>query len=175
MKIIHELIPPRGYFPGNPYYPLLIYKESLLCRDREPKTVQIHLLQNDWRHSWVGSIYDYHHYHSNTHELLAIISGNCEVQFGGENGSIYTVNQDDVIIIPAGVAHRSLHMSDNFQCIGAYPFEVEYDMRYGTAEEYPEALNSIKQVGLPKKDPVFGEEGALFTYLLTGMHPLSNT
>ena len=46
-----------------------------------------------------------------------------------------------------------MHMSDNFQCIGAYPFEVEYDMRYGTAEEYPEALDSIKQVGLPKKDP----------------------
>ena len=44
------------------------------------------------------------------------------------------------------------------------PFCYPVYIRYNSAEKYPEALDSIKQVGLPKKDPVFGEKGALFTY-----------
>lgn len=92
------------------------------------------------------------------------MSGDCQVQFGGDNGPIYIVDQGDVIIIPAGVAHKSLSKSNNFQCIGAYPLDVEYDMNYGTIEEYSQALDAIKQVGLPKKDPIFGDQGLLLKY-----------
>jgi uncharacterized protein YjlB len=37
-------------------------------------------------------------------------------------------------------------------------------MNYGKIEEYAKAIETIKQVGLPKKDPVFGEKGVLFKY-----------
>ncbi|KTD47873.1 Cupin domain protein [Legionella rubrilucens] len=164
MEIIQKMISPQGYFPGNPHYPLLIYKQVFSGMNESPQAIQDRLEQNHWSHSWVDSIYDFHHYHSNTHEVLVIISGECQVQFGGDNGSIYTVKQGDVVILPAGVAHKSLSMTDNFRCIGAYPFDVGIDMNYGNSEEYLQALKTIKEVGLPKKDPIFGEKGLIFNY-----------
>lgn len=164
MEIITEIIPSQDYFPGNSRYPLLIYKQCFSNKNISEKSIQSQLTRNDWTNSWVDSIYDYHHYHSNTHEVLVIILGNCQVQFGGVSGSIYTVEQGDAIIIPAGVAHKSLNMSNNFRCIGAYPLDVDYDMNYGHKEEYSVALKAIKQVELPKRDPIFGEKGTLFNY-----------
>jgi uncharacterized protein YjlB len=164
MEIIQKMIAPQGYFPGNPYYPLLIYKKALADMNESPQSIQLRLEQNSWCDSWIDGIYDFHHYHSKTHEVLVIISGDCQVQFGGENGLIDTVNQDDVVIIPAGVAHKSLTMSNDFQCIGAYPLDVGCDMNYGAEEEYSKAVEMIKQVRLPIKDPVFGNKGLLFNY-----------
>ena len=114
--------------------------------------------------SWLGSMYDFQHYHSNSHEVLVIIAGSCLVQFGGEQGPKYTVNPGDVVIIPAGVAHRSIHWSDDFKCIGAYPCAVDLDMNFGSEEEYSQALKTIKELGLPKQDPIFGKNGLLFDY-----------
>src|SRR5436309_338392 len=101
MEIIQKMIAPQGYFPGNPYYPLLIYKKALADMNESPRAIQLRLEKNNWCDSWIDSIYDFHHYHSKTHEVLVIISGDCQVQFGGENGLIDTVNQNDVVIIPA--------------------------------------------------------------------------
>jgi uncharacterized protein YjlB len=142
---------------------LLIYQQAL-PDIHEPQAIQARLAQNTWGQSWVDSIYDFHHYHSNTHEVLVIISGECEVQFGGEKGPIYRVDTGDVILIPAGVAHRSLSMSQDFRCIGAYPFEVGTDMNCGTLDEYSKALKLIPHVGIPQQDPIFGDKGLLFNY-----------
>jgi uncharacterized protein YjlB len=162
--VIHDIIMPEGFFPNNPHCPLLIYQQSFSTPCESPKNIQLWLKQNDWEHPWVDGIYDFHHYHSNTHEVLVIISGYCQAQFGGDKGVIYTVNPGDVVILPAGVAHKSVNMSADFKCIGAYPFDVDYDMNYGKAEEFYKAIEAIKQVGLPKKDPIFGEHGLLFNY-----------
>lgn len=132
--------------------------------NESPHTLQKQLKENHWGHSWVDTIYDFHHYHSNTHEVLVIISGTCQAQFGGENGLIYETHAGDVIIIPAGVAHKSLNMSKDFQCIGAYSSDVVYDMKQGDIEEYNQALSTIKKLGLPKMDPIFGDKGMLFNY-----------
>ncbi|WP_419421271.1 cupin domain-containing protein (plasmid) [Legionella sp. D16C41] len=165
IEVIQERIPSRDYLPGNSRYPLLIYKQAVLLPDEESApTLQDWLKQNKWTHAWVDSIYDFHHYHSNTHEVLIILSGDCQVQFGGDQGQIYTVIPGDVIIIPAGVAHKSLKMSKNFRCIGAYPFDIEYDMNYGNAEEYLKACEAVSQVGLPTTDPIFGIQGTLYDY-----------
>lgn len=163
IEMIQAVILSQDYFPGNPYYPLLIYRQVFSTAENS-KTIQNLLKQNGWCHAWVDSIYDFHHYHSNTHEVLVIISGNCAVQFGGEHGSIYTVNLGDVVILPAGVAHKSLKMSDDFRCIGAYPFDIEYDINDGKKEEYIKAFETIKKVGLPTQDPFFGKKGFLFDY-----------
>lgn len=162
--VIHDIIMPEGFFPNNPQYPLLIYQQTFSASHESPQTIQGWLKQNNWGHAWVDSIYDFHHYHSNTHEVLVIISGHCQAQFGGDKGAVYMVNQGDVVILPVGVAHKSVSMSVDFKCIGAYPFDVGYDMNYGKAEEYSKAIEAIKQVGLPKKDPIFGDHGLLFNY-----------
>lgn len=163
-KIIHEIIPAHDYFPGNPNFPLLIYPQVFSSDVVNPELIKDKLTQNQWCNAWVDSIYDFHHYHSNTHEVLVILSGNCQVQFGGEKGIIHTVTPGDVVIIPAGVAHKSLQMSNDFRCIGAYPLDIDYDMNYGTKNEYEKACQSIKQLGLPPQDPIFGKEGPLFSY-----------
>lgn len=161
--IIHIMIQPKDFFPGNSRFPLLIYKNAFdLLHDSNDALALLH--QNDWTQAWIDGVYDFHHYHSNTHEVLVIISGECEVQFGGDKGKTYVVTFGDVVILPAGVAHKSLRMSEDFQCIGAYPFDVGTDMNEGSFDEYAKAIESIQRVGVPKKDPVFGDKGFLFDY-----------
>lgn len=163
-KIIHETISRIGNFPNNSIYPLLIYKRVLDLSDVNGNDIQEFLDKNGWSKSWTDGIYDYRHYHSNTHEVLVIIAGACTVEFGGNTNNHFDVQKGDVIIIPAGVSHRNLASSADFKCVGAYPFDIEYDMNYGTAEEYTAAVTRIKQVGIPCSDPIFGKNGPLFDY-----------
>jgi uncharacterized protein YjlB len=163
-KLIHKLISPSDYFPNNSRYPLLIYKQVFTSMEQSPEQIQQFLHENNWNNSWVDSIYDYHHYHSTTHETLVIIAGQCNVQIGGDKGAIYEVSNGDVIILPAGVSHKNVGSSPDFKCIGAYPDNHDLDMNYGKLEEHPAVDRNIKKVGLPQSDPVFGEKGLLFNY-----------
>ncbi|KTD53063.1 Cupin domain protein [Legionella quinlivanii] len=163
-KILHPLIGPDRYFPNNSIYPLLIYKSVFDLDGRSVEDVQQFLKGNQWINSWLDVVYDYQHYHSNTHETLVIYTGHCQVQFGGDNGVIYEVSRGDVVIIPAGVAHKNTGSSDDFKCIGSYPFERDYDVCYGLVEEHPRVDENIAGTGLPACDPVFGTKGGLFDY-----------
>ena len=53
--------------------------------------------------------------------LLGVYSGTARVQLGGEGGMTHTIHPGDVIIIPAGVAHKNLGDSPDFGVVGAYP------------------------------------------------------
>lgn len=163
-EIIHELILPLDYFPNNSRFPLLIYKQVFKISHTDPKLIKNFLKQNNWINSWVDGIYDYHHYHSNTHEALVIIEGQCEVQIGGDKGKHFEIFKGDVIIFPAGVAHKRINATIDFKCVGSYPINIDYDMYYGTAEEHPMVDENIKNVGLPESDPIFGPDGFLFDY-----------
>lgn len=163
-EVIHKIIESDEYFPNNPIFPLLIYKNVLNIVNQSEEVIQAFLKKNSWDRSWVNSIYDFHHYHSNTHEALVIFAGTCTVQIGGNNGHSYDIAKGDVIIFPAGVSHKKIHSSSNFKTIGAYPFNIQYDMKYGKKEEYEQAKENIKKVGLPVTDPIFGKAGILFDY-----------
>src|ERR1700744_101495 len=102
-ETIHKLITSKENFPNNELLPLIIYKN--VFNFKTEKSVKDFLCQNEWLNAWTNGIYDFHHYHSNTHETLVIIEGSCDVQFGGEDGEIFQVNSGDAIIIPAGVSH----------------------------------------------------------------------
>ncbi|RUR08659.1 cupin domain-containing protein [Legionella septentrionalis] len=161
-EVIHELIPANHYFPGNSRLPLIIYKEVI--KSSSPQSIQALLTENHWINSWVDTIYDYHHYHSNTHEALVIFSGACTVQIGGNKGKIFNIAAGDVIIFPAGISHKNMDSTADFKCVGAYPIDVEYDVLYGKAEELSQAEENIQKLGLPKCDPVYGKDGPLFNY-----------
>lgn len=163
-EVIQKIIHRNGFFPGNSIYPLLIYKNVFHFTNQSTEAIEKFLKENDWVNSWVDSIYPYHHYHSNTHEALVIFRGSASVQIGGEDGAIFVIAQNDVIIFPAGVSHKNIGSSDDFTTIGAYPFNVHYDMNYGDAIEYLAAEKNIRQVGLPFTDPVFGKNGLLFDF-----------
>lgn len=150
-------------FP-NSKLPVLVYKTCLELpkfKNKSVKIVQDIFGRNDWSNSWRNGIYDFHHYHSNTHECMAIVQGSAKVIFGGPKGTSVKIETGDVIILPAGVGHKCVQHSDDFLCVGAYPQGKDYDMNYGKSSEFDGALKKIKTVPLPSKDPVFGKEGFL--------------
>lgn len=67
------------------------------------------------------------HYHSTTHEALAVFRGNARMRFGvsdddnATDAVVLTVKVGDVIVIPAGVAHCALAESGGFSMVGSYP------------------------------------------------------
>ncbi len=67
----------------------------------------------------------------------------------------------DVVVIPAGVAHRNMGQSEDLLVIGAYPGGAEYDIRRGDPAEHHAALWAIATVPLPECDPVTGPAGPL--------------
>lgn len=149
-----------GKIPNNPELPLLIYSQVLEGRTGEAKSI---FHRNDWKNSWIGGIFGYHHYHSITHEILGVISGYALLQFGGERGKQVKVTAGDAVVIPAGVGHKNIESSSDFQVIGAYPDSRSFDLKTGKAEEREEAIQNIKEVPLPKADPLFGDN-TIFNY-----------
>jgi len=160
--MIAKLIKENGSFPNHPLFPTLLYKKVLV--KHEPDLIRELFLKNQWKKIWINGIYAFHHYHSNTHEALGVCSGCCEMQLGGDGGIIFQLEAGDVLILPAGVSHKSIKSTDDFVVVGAYPFAIDYNMSYGKLNERPEADLMIKKVPLPDTDPVFGINGPLFNY-----------
>jgi len=114
-----------------------------------------------WRGQWRDGIFSYHHYHSTAHEVLGIAKGEARVQLGGPEGSSFEVESGDVLVLPAGVAHKNGSASHDFLVVGAYPDGQDWDLLRGRPSERPKADRNIEEVALPTRDPVFGEEGPL--------------
>lgn len=160
VNIIRHLLPGEGSFPNNGHLALLVYRNAFRIEEKDSGKSILDLFEsNGWSNAWRAGVYDYHHYHSITHEVLGVIQGSARIQFGGPSGISLLVEAGDVIIIPAGVAHKNLGGEENFKCIGAYPEGKNYDMNYGKPEERPKADENIKNVPLPESDPVFGING----------------
>mgnify|MGYP006180739191 FL=1 len=101
MKIIQLKTRKNGNFPNNPALPVILYKGVLnLTEEDNEQVVENIFNSNNWSNSWVNGIYDYHHYHSITHEVLGILNGKCTVMLGGEKGALYKLDKGDVLIIP---------------------------------------------------------------------------
>ena len=152
-----------GKFPNNPALPALVYKGALhLHPDDEPEAILELFKRNNWTNGWKNGIYPYDHYHSNTHEVLGIFCGTADLLLGGpEDGVCVEVYRGDVVIIPAGVAHKNLKSSHDFLCVGACAEGREYDINYGKEEERPKVIQNILSVPVAKTDPVFGDTGPL--------------
>jgi uncharacterized protein YjlB len=164
--ILHFILKRNKYFP-NSKLPILIYSKALNLPEEDVEiipTVQKIFSRNGWSNSWSNGIYDFHHYHSNTHECMAICEGDAEIILGGPKGKKIKISSGDVIILPAGVGHKCLKSSKDFKCVGAYPQGKDYDLNLGKSKEFEKALYNIKNLGNPSKDPVFGKLGFLKTY-----------
>ena len=83
---------------------------------------------------------DLHPYLQTTsHEVLGISHGKARLCFGHEDnpGRVEeTVSRGDVVVIPAGVAHRLLEdVEGDFSMVGCYPGGCSWDMAYGEEGE----------------------------------------
>ena len=164
VNIIRHLLQDDGVYPNNALLPLIVYQKALLLPESDADKKLIDLLEtNDWVDSWVDSIYDYHHYHSTAHEVLGAIEGSARVKFGGPNGPAILLEKGDVVVIPAGVAHKAIDLYDNFQCVGAYPSGQDFDIMADKPGQRERAIENIRELALPTSDPIYGLDGPLLT------------
>ncbi|MEK5447232.1 cupin domain-containing protein [Paenibacillus sp. FSL R7-0331] len=152
------ILPQDGLLPNNPVLPVIVYKAVL--RENPEDTEQI-FNDNGWLNSWVSGVFSYHHYHSNAHEVLGVMSGTASLQLGGDAGRTLAVSAGDVLVLPAGTAHKLLHSSAGFRVAGAYPGGADYNTLRATPEDLAAALPEIAKVPLPDSDPVYGKTGQL--------------
>lgn len=145
----------------NSKYPLLVYKNAFPGRgDKAAEWLENKFAENNWTNSWRNGVFDYHHYHSITHEVLGVFKGYALLHLGGEEGEKIEVTAGDIIVIPAGVGHKNLG-SENFQLVGAYPDGRDYDINKGKEGERPQVDKNITEVPLPDADPLLGKEAGV--------------
>lgn len=161
LAIEEHLFTDDGHVPNNPSLPLIVYRAVLETGPRAALACEALFAGNDWSAAWVNGIYAHHHYHSTAHEVLGIAAGSVRVRLGGEGGKTVELRAGDVVVIPAGVAHKNEGASPQLVVVGAYPSGKSPDMRRPAAEERERALRNIVEVGLPACDPVYGKSGPL--------------
>ena len=157
-EIVTLNCPPNGYFP-NSELPVVVYKQ--VYKDVDSSEVIAKMKSRDWHEFWRAGLYDFQHYHSAAHEVLACYRGSAKVQFGGPKGKIVDVEEGDVVFIPAGVAHKKVESTFAFTVVGGYPKGQYVDMKYGKEKELERALKTIANISLPLQDPVFSKAGKL--------------
>jgi uncharacterized protein YjlB len=150
-----------GVIP-NSKYPLLLYHEAFAARgEKAAEWLETTFAGNNWSNSWRWGVYPFHHYHSNTHEVLGVFSGSALLHLGGEKGEKVKVQAGDIIVIPAGVGHKCIDHTDDFTVVGAYPNGMNPDLKRGEKSERPEADQNISAVPVPDTDPLLGKSGGL--------------
>lgn len=173
-QVAQHMVKPDGNFPNNPELPVLHYKAVFNVGDYNlGDVIEKTFNGNNWGNSWRNGIFDYHHYHSITHEAIGVYKGHCRVQVGGPDGIILELMEGDVLLLPAGVAHKNVGCAGDFKCVGAYPDGRMYDICYGKADEKEKAKESIQKTPLPATDPIYGEGGILLEHWMIKEEVLS--
>lgn len=143
----------------NSRLPALLYRQLPLGRDAS--AFEELFARHGWLGAWCDGIYPFHHFHSNTHEVLGVARGWGEVMLGGPNGRTVRVKQGDVLVLPAGVGHKLERASGDFMVVGAYPDGRDWDVCRGEPNERAHVLGNLACVPLPAEDPVHGPDGPL--------------
>jgi uncharacterized protein YjlB len=158
--LVEERFADDGTFP-NSGLPLLLYRAALPSSDVSPEAIEAMFRECGWPPAWRSSVFTYHHFHSTAHEALGIAAGGATLMLGGPKGREVEVTAGDVIVIPAGVAHKRLSSKPGFLVVGAYPPGQDWDLLTGAPGERPGADHNIARVPLPDSDPVAGRDGPL--------------
>jgi uncharacterized protein YjlB len=152
MKLETWQAPPGEQIPNNPRFPVLIYRSAGL---HDPEAARARFAEHGWGGSWVDGVLPFHHFHSTSHEALAIVAGRATLELGGPQGEAFEVSQGDVLVLPAGTGHRRAASQDDFTVVGAYPAgQEDYDL---LRDADPAARERIVALGPPPGDPVGGE------------------
>ncbi len=153
-----------GDIPNN-RLPLIVYVGAIdPPKDDVAGAFEDLFHRNGWGRSWRSVVFPFHHYHSNSHEVLGIAAGNVTLRTGGEaGGATIEASTGDALLIPAGVGHKRLSPSDGLIVVGAYPPGPDYDLLREGAEDKARIRARIAAVALPATDPVGGKDGAMRT------------
>lgn len=160
METVKTVVAPaNGGIPNHPRWPALL--EADACPGGESQLRDV-FADNGWGGMWTWSVFDYHHYHPASHEVLGVASGHAELHLGGPDGEIVTISKGDVLVLPAGFGHKLLSASEDFRVVGAYPPGQERpDILRAFDCGLDEVLKSIAAVPRPASDPAQGRDGPL--------------
>jgi uncharacterized protein YjlB len=110
-----------GRIPNNPELPLLVYPGLSESRTYLPRAARSYSRRTVGGGAWVSGVFSYHHYHSNAHEALCVMSGEANIALGRPEGTTVEVKAGDLEVIPAGVGYCNARSSNDFAVFGAYP------------------------------------------------------
>ena len=150
--------PPGDRIPNNPRFPVLLY-HGVEETGRGADAARELFARHGWGGSWVDGIFPFHHFHSTSHEALAVVAGTATVELGGPQGRSFAVAAGDVLVLPAGTGHKRATASGDFTVVGAYPAgQEDYDLLRGDdSAEVEAARRRIADLPAPDDDPVGGE------------------
>lgn len=149
-----------GDIPNN-RLPLIVYRDALAPSADTASAFEALFRQHGWGRMWRSVIFPFHHYHSNSHEVLGIAAGRVTLHMGGERGMVLEATTGDVLLIPAGVGHKRLSPPEGLTVVGAYPQGApDYDL-YREGAEDPRIRGRIALVAMPATDPVGGTDGPM--------------
>ncbi|MFP5076500.1 cupin [Rhizobium sp. YIM 134829] len=152
------LLAASGSMPNNPRLPVLLHHIALPAGD-PASALEDRFAKHGWQGLWRNGVFSYHHYHSGAHEVLGVARGTAELLIGGEEGVRLSVVAGDVLILPAGTAHKNLGHSADFLVIGGYPPGQRAEIETGPPSKAD--LRRIADLDLPAEDPVEGSAGSL--------------
>jgi uncharacterized protein YjlB len=149
--------PPGERIPNHPRFPVLIYHGVDAAKEGADAARSL-FADHGWGGSWVDGIFDFHHFHSTSHEALAVVAGGAVVELGGPQGQAFEVSAGDVLVLPAGTGHRRASPGGGFTVVGAYPAgQEDYDLQRGDdPAEVAAARRRIEALPAPPEDPVGG-------------------
>ncbi len=149
-----------GVIPNNAL-PLVLYRGALGSEGDLAARCEEMFEANGWPGAWRNGIYGHHHYHSTAHEVLGIARGSARVRLGGDNGATVELREGDVVVIPAGVAHKRESASADLLVIGSYPKGQRPDICRAEPTTHDKAAANVAKVALPALDPVTGRADPL--------------
>lgn len=150
----------NDWVPNNPQLPVLLYRQAIAIEGDDPAALfEQKFSANGWPPQWRYHVYDFHHYHTQGHEVLGVASGHARLMLGGSDGHVVDVSAGDVLLLPVGTGHCSLSSSVDFLVVGAYPPGQQGDIC--TEAPNPEQQANLDKLPLPEQDPVQGSQGAL--------------
>jgi len=153
-----------GQTPNNATLPALILHEVLPAA-AGPHAVRALLETNGWGGSWTYTVFPYHHYHDDAHEVLAVTGGWADLVIGGARGRTIRVQAGDVLVLPAGTGHCRKSDGDGFEVCGAYPPGQEHPNILRPEEtDHDGSAERIARLSLPQTDPIYGRDGPVMQY-----------
>jgi uncharacterized protein YjlB len=143
LKVLSHQVPAHGLTPNTSlqHKPLLIYRSVF-----PPSTVNASVIEKHLHSAgvvvpqWRYTMYSTSHFHSTTHEVLGIARGKAKLCFGHEEneGRVeVTVESGDVVVVPAGVAHRLLEdLEGGFEMVSPlFPFLAHIPSWWGFLDD----------------------------------------
>ena len=155
MELDTWVAPPGDAIPNHASFPVLVYRGVPAAAGGDADAVRARYADHGGGGTWVDGVFDCHHFHSTSHEVLAVIAGGATLELGGPQGKAFEVAAGDVLVLPAGTGHRRASARAGFAVVGGYPAgQEDYDL---LREATPEARDRIAALPPPPDDPVGGD------------------